>query len=590
MISINNDTCVDITFNNQQVDYLYLADLLVWQRAPQRELPDLETNFFFTTIAPTTITRASGSSTYNKMYYSYDNESWTTWASGTTLTLDIDDILYVKGDAPCLANSSYSLYAFTSTDETPCLSVHGNINCLVANNTPTTHKFESVFSNCYNLIDASDLLLPDTEIETYYYQSMFAVCKNLKYAPKILPATALKTYCYNRMFSGCTSLITAPVLPATTMVERCYQQMFLDCKTLKNAPELPATQLAQYCYNGMFQGCTSLTTAPVLPANTLATRCYYNMFNGCSSLNYIKMLATLNTTSSYYFAMWVDGVAPEGTFIKHPDMKLGTTSSQLPTGTSGVPNGWVVEDAVLNEPIRLDAIESSCIYITDYAGQNLEYSHDKSEWFVWQGEQIDIPNGESLFIRGDNPNGYQINLIGSTSRFKIEGGVNLSGNIMSLLGTNITEIPCDMALGELFCFCSIIDASGLIFPATTLRNNCYVNMFFGCDRMTTPPTILPAMSLCESCYRGMFYTCYSLTTTPELPATELVNDCYGEMFGGCSSLNHIKCLALNPSDIYTIWWVNGVAAEGTFVKHTNAVWEYGGSGIPDGWTVEDANI
>ena len=434
MISINNDTCVDITFNNQQVDYLYLADLLVWQRTPQRELPDLETNFFFTTIAPTTITRASGSSTYNKMYYSYDNENWTTWASGTTLTLDIDDILYVKGDAPCLANSSYSLYAFTSTDETPCLSVHGNINCLVANNTPTTHKFESVFSNCYNLIDASDLLLPDTEIETYYYQSMFAVCKNLKYAPKILPTTTLKTYCYNRMFSGCTSLITAPVLPATTMTERCYQQMFLDCKTLKNAPELPATQLAQYCYNGMFKGCTSLTTAPVLPANTLATRCYYNMFNGCSSLNYIKMLATLNTTSSYYFAMWVDGVAPEGTFIKHPDMKLGTQSNQLPTGTSGIPNGWVVEDAVLNEPLCFTALEDTSIYVNNYANQNLQYSKEKTRWTVWTGGNVDISTGEALYIKGNNPTGFNKQPETYMDTNFSCGRVNLSGDIMSLIG------------------------------------------------------------------------------------------------------------------------------------------------------------
>jgi hypothetical protein len=37
---------------------------------------------------------------------------------------------------------------------------------------------------------------------------------------------------------------------------------------------------------------------------------------------------------------WVDGVASSGTFVKHPDM------TSLPTGTSGIPNGWTVEDYV----------------------------------------------------------------------------------------------------------------------------------------------------------------------------------------------------------------------------------------------------
>jgi hypothetical protein len=38
---------------------------------------------------------------------------------------------------------------------------------------------------------------------------------------------------------------------------------------------------------------------------------------------------------------WVDGVSSTGIFVKHPDM------TSLPTGSSGIPNGWTVEDAVL---------------------------------------------------------------------------------------------------------------------------------------------------------------------------------------------------------------------------------------------------
>ena len=38
---------------------------------------------------------------------------------------------------------------------------------------------------------------------------------------------------------------------------------------------------------------------------------------------------------------WVYGVSSTGTFVKHPDM------NNWSTGISGIPEGWVVEDAVL---------------------------------------------------------------------------------------------------------------------------------------------------------------------------------------------------------------------------------------------------
>jgi hypothetical protein len=99
--------------------------------------------------------------------------------------------------------------------------------------------------------------------------------------------------------------------------------------------ELPATTLASHCYESMFRGCTSLTTAPELPANTLVDGCYKYMFYGCSKLNYIKMHAT-NMSSSNCLTSWVYGVSSTGTFSKHPALK------GLPTGPSGIPEGWTV--------------------------------------------------------------------------------------------------------------------------------------------------------------------------------------------------------------------------------------------------------
>jgi hypothetical protein len=87
----------------------------------------------------------------------------------------------------------------------------------------------------------------------------------------------------------------------------------------------------------MFSG-TDLTTAPALPATILTEMCYWNMFNGCDSLSHITMLAT-DISAEDCLTDWVDGVAAAGTFVKAASM------TSLPTGASGIPSGWSVQDA-----------------------------------------------------------------------------------------------------------------------------------------------------------------------------------------------------------------------------------------------------
>ena len=62
------------------------------------------------------------------------------------------------------------------------------------------------------------------------------------------------------------------------------------------------------------------------------------------------------------------------------------------------------------------------------------------------------------------------------------------------------------------------------------------------------------------------------------------------MFNGCTKLNYIKCLAIDISASYcTNTWVDGVASNGTFVKASSMTsWKTGTSGIPSGWTVQNA--
>ena len=192
-----------------------------------------------------------------------------------------------------------------------------------------------MFYGCKGLTTAPEL--PVTTLANRCYYGMFRYCTSLTQAPE-LPATTLTDSCYEQMFDNCTSFVNAPELPATTLADSCYNDMFGGCTSLVNAPALPATTLANSCYYYMFAGCDSLTTAPELPATTLANRCYERMFDNCLKLNYIKMLAT-DISASNCLNNWVYLVSSTGTFIKNAAME------SLPTGMSGIPDGWTVQNA-----------------------------------------------------------------------------------------------------------------------------------------------------------------------------------------------------------------------------------------------------
>lgn len=316
------------------------------------------TPFYIDVRGPVTLAATSG------LQMSADGENWIDTVAGdlpigkTYFRVATDQSIPLKPDWTEKTDSDYD--------------IGGNINSLVKTsfkNDTTCYSFyisnTGLFRGKAKLKSAGDLILPATTLADYCYNSMFSGCKALTTAPELpattlaqncyqkmflncislttapaLPATTLASYCYECMFDYCSLLTAAPELPATTLANYCYQYMFDYCTSLTTAPELPATTLAQSCYSKMFRKCTSLTTAPELPATTLASSCYGNMFESCTSLNRIECLAT-DISASGCTANWVNGVSMIGTFVKNPDMP--TTS--WPTGTSGIPSGWTVQDA-----------------------------------------------------------------------------------------------------------------------------------------------------------------------------------------------------------------------------------------------------
>ena len=307
-------------------------------------------------------------------YSKNSGETWTQVTSttgGTAISVQSGETLIWRGENDNYGSSSARNWFSGSTCQ---FRIGGNIMSLI-NPTDfidllkfpdgTTHNFSQIFRYATGVTDAKDLILPATALTTGCYSAMFAGDYRLTGIPE-LPATILAPNCYENMFGSCssvtetvelkaqimqkecyrsmfagTSVTTAPELPSTSLAQACYYDMFYNCRQLVTGPSiLPATTLYGDCYTQMFYTCLKLEHAPILPAPDISVfHCYALMFPNCKKLTYLKCLAEtgINTASCMD---WLTYASDTGTFVKHPN----ATWSR---GTSGIPTGWTVEDAVI---------------------------------------------------------------------------------------------------------------------------------------------------------------------------------------------------------------------------------------------------
>ena len=337
------------------------------------------------------------------------------------------------------------------------------------------------------------------------------------------------------------------ILPAMELAEYCYAYMFR-LSDLSTPPELPATTLSEYCYMSMFSF-SSLTTAPVLPATVMKTGCYSGMFAMCYSLQVPPELPATTLAEACYYNMFSN------------------------SGLQSAPR----LDAMVMAPRCYESMFASCSRLKEtpqLPALSLQ-SSCYQQMFAYSGiESVqDILPATTLAM--------------SCYAGMFEECKNLSSSPV---------LPAQEM--DTYCYNAMFAFSGIttppVLPAENLANGCYDNMFYGCINLTTAPA-LPATTLDAHCYDGMFRDCTSLTTAPDLLAEDIPYMAYYEMFSGCSNLSYVKCLATNWGNSYYLEnWLNGVSPTGSFVKSAgkpiggDSGWQIGPSGIPDGWTVQDA--
>lgn len=221
------------------------------------------------------------------------------------------------------------------------------------------------------------------------------------------------------------------------------------------------------------------------------------------------------------------------------------------------------------------------------SGYTVSYSVDDGATWTSLASNTNTPTvnaGHKILWKGS---------LSASGRFSSTGRFDVQGNVMSLFyGDDFqgrTELPYGSPLKRAFSGCTkLINAENLILPATSVGASAYTQAFTGCTSLVTAPE-LPATQLSSYCYYGMFNGCSSLVKAPDLPATTLpTQNAYSLMFFGCSSLNYLKCMAIDGvGGVNTQNWFNGVPTGGTFVKNANAIWTetFGTSCVPTGWTV-----
>ena len=335
----------------------------------------------------------------------------------------------------------------------------------------------------------------------------------------------------------------------TLTEELSLAMLFYGAADVYNHPDmglrLPATNLSPGCYLGLFAGCSNITEIPELPATTLALWCYMAMCSGTGITQAPQIKADVIPERALN-SMFSD--CKNLTYA--PDLEASEIGNY---GCDGMFSGCT---SLENAPaLPAESIGRDC-----YSGM-----------FKGCTSLKQAPDLPAVTLA---ENCYYDMFSGCTS-------------LVSVPASLPAQTLADNCYKMMFDGCTSLEIAPEL-PATTLAYACYEFMFSGCTSLVSAPPSLPATTLVENCYGEMFYNCTALTRAPVLHAQSLGTINCTKMFNGCTNLNYVKALG-SPSNMEYSWWLDHVAANGTFVKNASVTtWLRGPNGIPTGWEVVDA--
>lgn len=414
------------------------------------------------------------------------------------------------------------------------------------------------------------------------------------------------------------------------MSDYSFKYLFKDCTYLLNAENLILPNTTNIsCYEGMFKNCSSLESVPILPAITLALNCYKELFYNCESLNHIEIKAT-TLLGENYSKDWVYNIASEGQFTQ-------PTSISNEFGINAIPTGWITKIDYSSMYFTIESLEDSNTISTTKAkscsiNPVIYYSIDNGETWSQVTASSSTTNigtintGDKLLIKSINDN---FSTAWDTyNRFNANKSFKVYGNVMSLInGDNFinnsefsTSSTHNLA-GLFYGTTTLVDASDLILPATTLYESSYNGMFRGCTNLVSGPKLLPALDVPKDGYSSMFENCVKLVEGPDILATTVsgttalnrmfcmsrnskvtaamtkspilritnpseYSNTYQQLFCGNGNITEVTILAEGTNLSFANWLAyNG--GSGVIKKLSTTTLVSGGNGLPSGWTIED---
>ena len=595
------DKNTTIRLGDRNIVKIKIGDSVIWQKDNIDYLYIENTYAGSNTITFTTTqsgTPASG--TYaTSVECSKDKLTWNTINFDTSnpqmITLEQGEKLYLRNNTGVfnfhdVRNGTVDYY--TSITSTNTINVGGNTNSLFdytnmsgVDVSSTVGGLCRLFNQSVNLVNANDIVIPQTTYPDFFLDEMFNHCESLITTPNLNNVVNIGYASCSQMFGYCYSLVTPPDFNSVTHtgIRSGFSWCFYDCTSLTRTPSFNSlTSIGLLGFNKAFTNCSNLTdimfdTSSItnLPesafnqsfVNTkietglhlgnvteLGKASLYSLYKNCSFLStvYCPNVSSWDITNT---SKWLSGA---GTSVSGTKTAHKYSDISIPTSDSGIPSGWTVVD------------ETDYLYIENtYAGGNiisvkqtltgspdsstyaktLQYSKDKTNWTTITlsstAYTITLNQGERVYFRGNE---------GVLNYYANDGAIQAITNILGtqthIIGGNINTLvnyitPNKLTLPqgvftELFQKnTTITSAENLTLPPSSdgsLSIFAYYLMFSGCSALITPPSEIPATKQGHASCSKMFLDCTQLKTPPALKSTILGNYCFTSIFKNCTSL------------------------------------------------------
>ena len=357
------------TVNSYGTDYLYI----------QNTYSGSNTITFTTTQSgtPTSGTYATS------VECSKDKLTWNTINFDTlnpqTITLEQGEKLYLRNDTGVfnfhdVRNGNVDYY--TSITSTNTINVGGNTNSLFdytnmsgVDVSSTVGGLSRLFKNSVNLINANDIVIPQTTYPDFFLDEMFAHCESLVTTPNLNNVVNIGYASCSQMFGYCYSLVTPPDFNSVTYtgIRSGFSWCFHDCNSLTRTPSFNSlTSIGPLGFNKAFTNCSNLTdimfdTSSItnLPESAfnssfmntkietglhlgnvteLGKSSLYNLYRDCSFLSVVHC----PNVSSWDTSITNNWLLNAGKSVSGTKTAYKYSNISIPTSDSGIPSGWTI--------------------------------------------------------------------------------------------------------------------------------------------------------------------------------------------------------------------------------------------------------